>query len=562
MKIIYLVDKKILTIKMSRVRFHGIDALSKLAEVTYWGINWPNYDNTISVQENLDTLDETFDLAIAYKPLDLVKFKDINIPRCIRYNEMWDTNWTLKEIKESGSQLVICHHLNDCRRYQAMGIENVQFVYIGHGAEKTIFKDYKQEKTIDILYVGFFLNQHYPLRCRFINMFWDFDTKTRLNPTFTRKKKNSIISDKYTIALHYPPGYEHADSFTNKYAIEYAKMINKSKIVITCTSKYKYRLGKYVEIPMCNTAIVGDVPDDGTDDYSFVIKVDNSMSDEEIVEKISYYLDNEDKRLEKVKKGHEFAANNTQEHYAKKLLTNITLFLETKNNNVNTDTQKVKHRLLESKLPSGRVLKDKLNMERRNIELHNYINTFLPEMKNLPDSQKQNKYVIDLGPGPGDFLEISRNLGFKIKGYDAKLDSIKGMGMDYVNLCAIYAKEKNIPIDYCNFEETEFRGIEDDSVYIINSRGSFEQIFSKYLLGIPHYKTHLSNQEWSHTDEMYYRFKTFFSNCSKKLIKNGVLLIAFNGTKCNSLHNIISKLLPDTLKLECSKPQILRAIKI
>merc|ERR1712127_1067247 len=98
--------------------------------------------------------------------------------------------------------------------------ENVQFVYIGHGAEKTIFKDYKQEKTIDILYVGFAHNQYYPLRCRFINMFWDFDTKTRWIPT--RKKKNSIISDKYTIALHYPPGYEHADSFTNKYAIEYA----------------------------------------------------------------------------------------------------------------------------------------------------------------------------------------------------------------------------------------------------------------------------------------------------------------------------------------------------
>tara|TARA_B110001450_G_C17652874_1_gene494013 strand:+ start:693 stop:2384 length:1692 start_codon:yes stop_codon:yes gene_type:complete len=563
MKIIYLVDKKILTTKMSRVRFHGINALSKLADVTYWGINWPNYDNTISVQENLDTLDETFDLAIAYKPLDLVKFKDINIPRCIRYNEMWDIDWTLKEIKESGSQLVICHHLNDCRRYQAMGIENVQFVYIGHGAEKTIFKDYKQEKTIDILFVGYVDVVHYPLRCRFVNMFWDIkDIGNGHWSLLQKSKENSIISDKYSIVFHPHPEYRHDDAFTNKYAIEYAKIINKSKIVISCTSKHKYRLGKYVEIPMCNTAIVGDVPDDGADDYSFVIKVDNSMSNKEIAEKISYYLDNEDKRLEKVKKGNEFAANNTQEHYAKKLLTNITSFLETKNNNVNTDTQKVKHRLLESKLPSGRVLKDKLNMERRNIELHNYINTFLPEMKNLPDSQKQNKYVIDLGPGPGDFLEISRNLGFKIKGYDAKLDSIKGMGMDYVNLCAIYAKEKNIPIDYCNFEETGFRGIEDDSVYIINSRGSFEQIFSKYLLGIPHYKTHISNQEWSHTDEMYYRFKTFFSNCSKKLIKNGVLHIAFNGTKCNSLHNIISKLLPDTLHIQHSKPRILRAIKI
>ena len=47
MKIIYFVDKKIYLTKMSRVRFHGMSALSKIAEVTYWGINWPNYDNNI-----------------------------------------------------------------------------------------------------------------------------------------------------------------------------------------------------------------------------------------------------------------------------------------------------------------------------------------------------------------------------------------------------------------------------------------------------------------------------------------------------------------------------------
>ena len=34
--------------KMSRVRFHGIKALGKLVDVTYWGINWRNYNNNIS----------------------------------------------------------------------------------------------------------------------------------------------------------------------------------------------------------------------------------------------------------------------------------------------------------------------------------------------------------------------------------------------------------------------------------------------------------------------------------------------------------------------------------
>ena len=79
---------------------------------------------------------------------------------------------------------------------------------------------------------------------------------------------------------------------------------------------------------MCGTsAICGDLPNDKADDYSFVIEVTNSMTDKEILKKISYYLDNENKRLEKVKKGIDFANNYTQEHYAERLLTEITEYL-------------------------------------------------------------------------------------------------------------------------------------------------------------------------------------------------------------------------------------------
>ena len=79
---------------------------------------------------------------------------------------------------------------------------------------------------------------------------------------------------------------------------------------------------------MCGTsAICGDLPDDKADDYSYVIKVTNSMTGQEIFDKICYYLDNEDKRLEKVQKGIEFSKNYTQEHYAERLLKEIKEFL-------------------------------------------------------------------------------------------------------------------------------------------------------------------------------------------------------------------------------------------
>lgn len=308
MKILFLVNKHTYQTKMSRVRFHGIEALSKITVVRFWGLGWDNYNPNWTVQQNLDYMKEKFDIVIAYKPLELKKFKDIKPIKCIRYNEMYDVNWTLKEISESGAQLVICHHLNDCEKYQQMNIPNVKFVYIGHCAEKTIFKDYKLDQEYDITIAGC-LSHHYPLRNRFLKLL-------------------PLLNKKYRCYKHPHPGYDLRDAYTNKYLIDMAKVINQSKIVLTDTGLPRSRYGKYIEIPMCGkAAICGDLPDDKADDYNYVIEVTNNMSDEEIMNKISYYLDNENKRMEKVNKGLEFASNYTQEHYAERLLKEINEYL-------------------------------------------------------------------------------------------------------------------------------------------------------------------------------------------------------------------------------------------
>lgn len=308
MKILFLVNKQTYHTKMSRVRFHGIRALEKIATVKYWGLNWQNYNSNLTVQQNLDNMQDKFDICIAYKPLELKNFKDINIPKCIRYNEMYNINWTLKEIKESGSQLVICHHLNDCEQYQKMNIPNVKFVYIGHCAEKTIFKDYNTPKEYDVLVAGC-ISHHYPLRNKFLQLL-------------------PFLKKKYKCHQHPHPGYDLNDAHTDRYLKEMAIAINKARITLTDTGLPRSRYGKYIEIPMCGTsAICGDLPYDKADDYSYVIEVTNSMTGQEIFDKICYYLDNEDERLEKVQKGIEFSKNYTQEHYAERLMKAINSFI-------------------------------------------------------------------------------------------------------------------------------------------------------------------------------------------------------------------------------------------
>ena len=307
LRILYLVNKKTYQTKMSRVRFHGIQALEKIANVHYSGIGWNDYNNNITVQQNIDAMDTQFEIVIVYKPLELKNFKQVTIPKCIRYNEMYDIRWTLKEITDSGSQLVICHHLNDCASYQKMNLPGVQFVYIGHCAEQTVFKDYQVPKKYDIM-LGGKLSSHYPLRNRLYNILLQ-------------------LRNQYTIYIHPHPGYDLNDAHTNKYLIDFAKKINESKIVVTDSGKPRTRFGKYIEVPACNTVLAADFPLDSADDYSYLIQLDMSMSDQDIKNKLKQYLENQDLYEQKRKKGLAFAKEYTQEKYAERLVKEIQIFL-------------------------------------------------------------------------------------------------------------------------------------------------------------------------------------------------------------------------------------------
>jgi len=309
--ILYLCNRATFESKMSRVRFHGIKALEKKANLKWSGIGWDTYDNAKTVQENIEIIypDKLPDIVIAYKPLEMKEFNKITPLKCIRYNEMWDKQWTMKEIVESRSNLVVCHHSNEAEEYTQIfknfNLFPLKFVAIPHCAETTIFKDYGLEKTCDLLLIGDLKSQFYPLRARFLNIFQKMSPKYRCN-----------------ILKH--PSYEVRDAHSNKIAIDFARMINSTKIAVTCGSIYKYRLGKYVEVPMCNTALAADMPkEDKPQLNKFLIQINMEMSDEEIINKLEFFLENESKRKELIHEGKLYAQNYTQQHYAKSFLKNI-----------------------------------------------------------------------------------------------------------------------------------------------------------------------------------------------------------------------------------------------
>ena len=314
MKVLFLCDKHSYVTKMSRVRFHSVEAIDKACDLTWSGENWNNYNNDLTVQENIDILyadKEKPDVVMAYKPLELNGFSEIKQTKCIRYNEMYDVEWTKQEINESGADIVLCHHLNDMKQYQEIYKDsNIKFINVPHSAEKTVFKDYGMKKQIDLLLVGSIyyeslLGNHYPLRAR-------------MAAVLTK------MTDKYKCGIYPHPGGTHYDAYTNKYAIEFAKAINSAKICITCRGAPKSRFGKYIEIPMCATAIAADMPGEHQEEFSkFLIEIDMSMSDSEIIDKLSFYLENDKERDKKVLEGIRYAYQHTQEEYAKRFIDGV-----------------------------------------------------------------------------------------------------------------------------------------------------------------------------------------------------------------------------------------------
>ena len=101
-------------------------------------------------------------------------------------------------------------------------------------------------------------------------------------------------------------------------------MINRSKLCVCCTSKYNYRLCKYVEIPMSSGIILGDLPctdiNEINDLSKFIVEININMKDDEILDKIVNILENEKEIEKKINYGLEWAKNYKLSNYVNKLI--------------------------------------------------------------------------------------------------------------------------------------------------------------------------------------------------------------------------------------------------
>ena len=66
LNILYLINKQTYMTKCLEFVFHV--KLGKLTKLYYSGIGWDNFDNNLTVQENINKMTTSFDMVIVYKP--------------------------------------------------------------------------------------------------------------------------------------------------------------------------------------------------------------------------------------------------------------------------------------------------------------------------------------------------------------------------------------------------------------------------------------------------------------------------------------------------------------
>lgn len=304
MRVLFLCAKEYVDRKLPRTRFHAIEALGKIADVTYSGIGFDNWVDGSSVLRNTgQTFGHQFDWIIVYKPDQYHGWNEAGIPPvCQTFNDCWAKADRTRDMLLPNTRLAIMHHANEMAEWVKF-LPMVKFVNIPYSVKTSMFKDWGSQKPIDILLTGAIDEEIYPLRYRFKRM-------------IERKAFGTDL-----VVVHLPHQGYRLDN-PEEAALAYAHTLNSAKICLVDSSKYGYAAEKHHEIPACRSLLCGDIPEERQADFSkFILKVPTGCLDSSIIKGIRTILENPDAIKKRTDIGYKYVHDNfTMEQYAKRLL--------------------------------------------------------------------------------------------------------------------------------------------------------------------------------------------------------------------------------------------------
>lgn len=311
MNILFLVSRSYYEQKMSRCRFHQLDAVGRHpgVSVQMWGNGFVNYDSDAPLSANIRRMFgiTAFDLVHVYKPGEHKDVARCPLPKSIDYNEAWDQKAVLKEVLQNDLRLLIFHHENDWQNWSGEPrlATGRTLLHIPHAAERSIFAPAAlpwAERTVPIVLTGR-LNPHfYPLRSRCAAL---------------------IQAGRLPGEVRSHPGYHATNAVgTAQQFVDYAKHLGRSRLALTLGITYRYALAKYPEAAMAGCLLIGDVPEELTPTLGrYMVRLEPDMSDDQIVDTVAWWLQNDSAAQERAAESYKLSLKAfTMEHYAERFV--------------------------------------------------------------------------------------------------------------------------------------------------------------------------------------------------------------------------------------------------
>ena len=257
-----------------------------------------NFLNFLNTKNNIKVIEDSSDISIDHwiiennwKPdiilyyflshqsvwlyINIKNFKNINIKKYMIFEDCIYTD-TIKQIynKYNFSNVLIPTYNNNIIRF--FNNNNINYCLFGYYIDTNIFKKLDNiENKYDILYYGSHFLPVYPLRDKIYKVL----KKLQSNSKYKIKIIEHISYDKNTFKL---PMDE-----------ELCMLINQSRFCISTSSKYDLLLKKYIEIPLCGTTVIGNIPTKYKNELSGkMVNIDFNANKNEIEKIILEALEN------------------------------------------------------------------------------------------------------------------------------------------------------------------------------------------------------------------------------------------------------------------------------
>jgi hypothetical protein len=135
--------------------------------------------------------------------------------------------------------------------------------------DTSVFRDRREEKVYDVIVYGVTETPTYVFRHRVLRL---------------------LLESRQLRVLRLQPKHNRYDE--RVCGVGLARMINQSWLGLATVTDFSYLVGKYFEIPACNTAVLGDMNDQGAAIFGEnYVHIDEEMTDGEILETVDGALD-------------------------------------------------------------------------------------------------------------------------------------------------------------------------------------------------------------------------------------------------------------------------------